>query len=91
MRNLVTRNRWMSLNRGIRLGELMKLVPDDEMVIVFQDDTDLNDEGAALFNGEVRDWWKDDAVQEMARKQVNGFQTRELADTIGAAIMVVVY
>ena len=86
------RNGWMSLTREIRLGELMKLIPDDEIVIIFRDNADLNDEDQAIYNGTVLDWWKDEAAaHEIQRLPVNGFQARELKDTIGPGTMIVVY
>lgn len=86
------RNRWMKVLREIRLNELMKLIPDDELVIIFRDTADLNDEGQALFNGQVMDYWKDLAcTDEMQRAWVNGFQSRELTDTIGPGTMIVIY
>ena len=86
------RNRWMNLVREIRLGELMKLIPDDEFVIIFEDTVGVSEyrEEDALFNGTVLDWWKDMAtVTDIQKMRVTGFQVRELADTVGSGIMIV--
>ena len=87
------KNRWMSVVREIRLGELMKLIPDDEFVIIFDDlaGADGFQEEAALFNGQVEDWWKEEAaVADEARMRVLGFQARELETVAGPVIMIVV-
>lgn len=87
------KNRWMSVVREIRLGELMKLIPDDEFVIIFDDlaGADGFQEEAALFNGQVEDWRKEKAtVTDMPRMRVLGFQARELETVAGPVIMIVV-
>lgn len=86
------KNRWMSVVREIRLGELMKLIPDDEIVMII-DEKDVREgcqEEAALFNGEVLDWWKEAATTtDMAGLRVMGFRAVELADTVGPVTMIV--
>lgn len=86
------RTRWLNVVREIRLGELMKLIPDDEIVIIFNDQAGADGfrEEDALYNGEVLDWWKERAAgTDMPRMRVTGFQARELTDTVGPAIMIV--
>lgn len=93
MKAMGIKNRWMSVVREIRLGELMKLIPDDEFVIIFDDlaGADGFQEEAALFNGQVEDWWKEEAaVADEARMRVLGFQARELETVAGPVIMIVV-
>ena len=93
MKAMGIKNRWMSMVREIRLGELMKLIPDDEFVIIFDDlaGADGFQEEAALFNGQVEDWWKEEAaVADAARMRVLGFQARELETVAGPVIMIVV-
>lgn len=34
---MIFKNRWQGLLREIRLEELMKLIPDDEFVVIFDD------------------------------------------------------
>ena len=90
---MIFKNRWQSVVREIRLGELMKLIPDDEFVIIFDDLAVGNgfQEEDALFNGQVLDWWKEEAaVAEAARMRVLGFQARQLETVAGPAIMIVV-
>lgn len=86
------RNRWMAVTREIRLGELMKLVMEDEFVIIFAYDPNSDEypEEKALFNGEAADWWKGKAETiGMSKMRVLGFEARELADTVGPGIMIV--
>jgi len=88
------RTRWASLAREIRLEELMKLIPDDEFVIIFDDLAGANGfrEEDALFDGMVLDWWKDEAarlVTDAHKRRVLGFQARELETVAGPVIMIV--
>ena len=86
------RNKWMGLARDIRLGELMKLIPDDEIVMIFNDDSGSPDypEDRALYDGTAGDWWKEmSTVTDMPRMHVLGFQARETEDTVGPVIMIV--
>lgn len=85
---------WVSLAREIRLEELMKLIPDDEFVIIFDDLAGANGfrEEDALFDGMVLDWWKDEAarlVTDAHKRRVLGFQARELETVAGPVIMIV--
>lgn len=86
------KNRWVKTLREIRLTELMKLLPDDEIVIIFGVSADPDDEDQALYNGTVIDWWKElAATGEMEKLRVNGFRSVELRDTIGPCTMIEVY
>ena len=88
------RTRWINLVREIRLHELMKLIPDDEFVVIFDDMAWANGfrEEDALFNGQVKDWWEDKALRlatDADKRRVLGFQTRELETVAGPVIMIV--
>lgn len=89
---MIFKNRWQGVVREIRLGELMKLIPEDEIVMII-DEKDAREEcpeEAALFNGEVLDWWKDVATTtDMPGLRVMGFRAVELADTVGPVTMIV--
>lgn len=87
-------NRWQSVVREIRLEELMKLIPDDEFVVIFDDLAGANGyrEEDALFNGQVADWWEDKSVRlatDAHKRRVLGFQARELETVAGPVIMIV--
>lgn len=91
---MIFKNRWQGLLREIRLEELMKLIPDDEFVIIFDDLAGANGfrEEDALFDGMVLDWWKDEAarlVTDAHQRRVLGFQARELETVAGPVIMIV--
>lgn len=91
---MIFKNRWQGLLREIRLEELMKLIPDDEFVVIFDDLAGVNGyrEEDALFNGQVADWWEDKAVRlatDAYKRRVLGFQTRELETVAGPVIMIV--
>lgn len=88
------RTRWVNLVREIRMHELMKLIPDDEFVIIFDDMAGANGfrEEDALFNGQVKDWWEDTALRlatDEHKRRVLGFQARELETVAGPVIMIV--
>lgn len=93
------RNKWTGLARDmkgwardIRLGELMKLIPDDEIVMIFDDDSWRPDypEDRALWDGTAGDWWKEKStVTDMPQMHVLWFQARETEDTVGPVIMIV--
>ena len=92
--NIIYRNRWMNLMREIRLDELMKLIPDDEFVIIFDDLAGANGfrEEDALFDGQVMDWWEEKAARlamDAHKRRVLGFQVRELETVAGPVIMIV--
>ena len=77
----------------IRLGDLMKLIPDDELVIIFAD----TEEGAgyrqeeALFDGRALDWWRTaGAGMDAPWLMVTGIQASELEDTVGPVTMITV-
>lgn len=91
---MIFKNRWQGLLREIRLEELMKLIPDDEFVIIFDDLAGVNGfrEEDALFDGQVADWWEDKAVRlatDAHKRRVLGFQARELETVVGPVIMIV--
>lgn len=91
---MIFKNRWQSVVREIRLEELMKLVPDDEFVIIFDDLAGAKGyrEEDALFDGQVMDWWEDKAVRlamDAHKRRVLGFQARELETVAGPVIMIV--
>lgn len=91
---MIFKNRWQSVVREIRLEELMKLIPDDEFVIIFDDLAGANGfrEEDALFDGMVLDWWKDEAarlVTDAHKRRVLGLQARELETVAGPVIMIV--
>ncbi|MBP3720120.1 MAG: hypothetical protein J6J41_02195 [Clostridia bacterium] len=85
--------RWASLAREIRLHELMKLIPDDEFVMIFESGAgrDGFQEEDAIFNGQVSDWWAEASVvkSDMPRMYVLGFQARETETVIGPVTMIV--
>ena len=86
------RNRWQSA-RAVRLWDMVKMIPDDEFVIIFDDKADESgyQEKDAIFNGEVRDFWKDPAAEALRKTYVLGLQARELEDTVGPATMIVTF
>ncbi len=91
---MIFKNRWQGLLREIRLEELMKLIPDDEFVVIFDDLAGANGyrEEDALFNGQVADWWEDKAARlatDAHKRRVLGFQARELETVAGPVIMIV--
>lgn len=91
---MIFKNRRQGLLREIRLEELMKLIPDDEFVVIFDDLAGANGyrEEDALFNGQVADWWEDKAVRlatDAHKRRVLGFQTRELETVAGPVVMIV--
>lgn len=91
---MIFKNRWQGLLREIRLEELMKLIPDDEFVVIFDDLAGANGyrEEDALFNGQVAGWWEDKAVRlatDAHKRRVLGFQTRELETVAGPVVMIV--
>lgn len=92
MEKIDFRNKWLNVVKEIRLGELMKLIPNDEFVIIFEGRAGDNGyrEEDALFNGQVQDWWKEDAaVADLLKMRVLGFQARELETVVGPVIMIV--
>ena len=91
---MIFENRWQGLLREIRLEELMKLIPEEEFVIIF--DYAAGEKGYreedALFNGQVADWWEDEAVRlatDAHKRRVPGFQAWELETVAGPVIMIV--
>lgn len=88
------RNRWQKLIREIRLNELVKLIPDDETIVIFNESAEAGGfrEEDALFSGTVEEYWKEKAaLKEFQKIEVAGFQSRYLDDFIGTAVMIVVY
>lgn len=88
------RNRWQKLIREIRLNELVKLIPDDETIVIFNESAEAAGfrEEDALFSGTVEEYWKEKAaLKEFQKIEVAGFQSRYLDDFIGTAVMIVVY
>lgn len=84
---------WVNLERVIRLGELMKLIPVDEFVMVFDLEAEKNgyQEEDAIFNGQVSDWLVESVARpDMLRMRVLGFQARETETVVGPVIMIVV-
>lgn len=97
-RESVMKNRWMSVVKEIRLGELVKLIPDDEFVIIFDALAGAAGypEEDAMFNGQAADWWSDlSNVQagkvnvDLNRWRVVGICGRELETVAGPVIMIV--
>ena len=92
---MIFKNRWQLLLREIHLEELMKLIPDDEFVVIFDDHLSGANgyrEEDALFNGQVADWWEDKAVRlatDAHKRRVLEFQTRDLETVAGPVIMIV--
>ena len=78
--------------RDILLADLMKLIPDDEFVIIFLDGAAGPDgyrEEDALFNGLALDWWKEEAaVAKVAQMRVVGIRPAELETVAGPVIMI---
>lgn len=90
---MIFKNKWQSVAREIRLRELMQLIPEEEFVIVFDYTAGANgyQEEDALFNGQVQDWWKEEAaVADALKMRVLGFQARELETVVGPVVMIVV-
>lgn len=90
---MIFKNKWQSVAREIRLKELMQLIPEEEFVIVFDYAAGANgyQEEDALFNGQVQDWWKEEAaVADALKMRVLGFQARELETVVGPVVMIVV-
>jgi hypothetical protein len=88
------RNRWQKLIREIRLHELVKLIPDDETIVIFNESAEAGGfrEEDALFSGTVEEFWKDKTVlKEFQKVYVAGVQSSYLDDFIGTAVMIVVY
>ena len=88
------RNRWQKLIWEIRLNELVKLIPDDETIVIFNESAEAGGfrEEDALFSGTVEEYWKEKAaLTEFQKVEVAGFQSRYLDDFIGTAVMIVVY
>ena len=88
------RNRRMNVIREMALDELMKLIPDDEFVIIFDDMAGGKGfrEEDALFNGQVMDWFADMSIRittDSHKRRVIGIQTRELETVAGPVIMLV--
>ena len=87
-------NRWMNLIREIRLDELMKLVPDDEIVVVYDEKADVLDREEAIFDGEVAEYWKTVAANPAVRTylyKVCEIRPMELDDTVGPVLQILVY
>ena len=87
-------NRRMNVIREMALDELMKLIPDDEFVIIFDDLAGMKGfrEEDALFNGQVMDWFADTAMRittDSYKRRVIGIKTRELETVAGPVIMIV--
>ena len=88
------RNRWQKLIWEIRLNELVKLIPDDETIVIFNESAEAGGfrKEDALFSGTVEEYWKEKAaLKEFQKDEVAGFQSRYLDDFIGTAVMIVVY
>ena len=88
------RNRQMNVIREMALDEMMKLIPDDEFVIIFDDLAGGKGfrEEDALFNGQVMDWFADMDIRittDSHMRRVIGIQTRELETVAGPVIMIV--
>lgn len=88
------RNRRMNVGLEMALDELMKLIPDDEFVIIFDDMARMDGfrEEDALFDGQVMDWFADTAARiaiDSYKRRVIGIQTRELETVAGPVIMLV--
>lgn len=78
---------------SIRLKELMRLIPNDEFVIIY---TPLKEFGKkfreeeALFNGQAGDWWEATAENAAMREMVVvGFKASELETVAGPVILIV--
>ena len=87
-------NKRMNVIREMALEEMMKLIPDDEFVIIFDDLAGVKGfrEEDALFNGQVMDWFADTAARitiDSYKRRVIGLQTRELETVAGPVIMIV--
>lgn len=88
------RNRWWKLIQEIRLNELVKLIPDDETIVIFNENAEAGGyrEEDALFSGTVEEFWKDKTVlKEFQKVYVAGVQSSYLDDFIGTAVMIMVY
>ena len=84
---------WMGKGQAIRLGDLMRMIPRDELVIIyplFDGRTEYQREDA-LYDGTVEDWWKEPArCTDMPRMKVVWIRAWELEDTAGPVTMIVV-
>ena len=81
---------------SIRLNELMRLIPDDEFVIIYTPLKEFGEkfrEEEALFNGQAGDWWEETAkkagMREMREMVVVGFKASELETVAGPVILIV--
>lgn len=88
------KNRRMNVVREMALDEVMKLIPEDEFVIIFDDLAGGKGfrEEDALFNGQVMDWFADMDIRittDSRMRRVIGIQTRELETVAGPVIMIV--
>lgn len=84
---------WGHKMPAIRLGDLMKLIPDDELVIIFatMDGKAGFQQKDALYDGTAEDWWKEMAAcTDMPTMKVAGIRAWELEDTAGPVTMIVV-
>ena len=79
---------------SIRLKELMRLIPNDEFVIIYTPLKEFNEkfrEEEALFNGQAGDWWKETFEKAAMREMVVvGFKASELETVAGPVILIVV-
>ena len=90
---MMLRNRWQSLSREIPLWELIKLIPDDEFVVIFHQLSEGTgfQEADAVFNGQVVDWWREEAaIARLMKMRVVGIRPCELETVAEAVTMIVV-
>lgn len=84
---------WNGRAPELCLGELMRLIPIDELVIIcpLLDGRTEYQRKDALFDGTAGDWWKE-AVRssDMHKMDVVGIRAWELEDTAGPVTMIVV-
>ena len=84
---------WWQKMPAIRLGDLMKLIPDDELVIIYPLLGGCIEyvRKDALYDGTAEDWWKEMATcTDMPMMKVAGIRAWELEDTAGPVTMIVV-
>lgn len=84
---------WGHKMPAIRLGDLMKLIPDDELVIIYAETNRMIEyrRKDALYDGTAEDWWKELAAStDMPMMKVVGIRAWELEDTAGPVTMIVV-
>jgi len=78
----------------MKLKDLLGDINLDDFIIIFDVADDEEDEENALFNGCVEEFWKNEEEEKVAKlmnRKVASISVRELKDTIGAGIEIIVW